>query len=88
MSRWIAALRLTGMGFFIGACIVLGVLAGLWIDTKMGTKPVFILAGLSIGIAVAVYGVYRMLLPIMGSKSGKENKQCLNAKYWGFLHRF
>ena len=74
MSRWIAALRLTGVGFFIGVCIVLGILAGLWIDTKLGTEPVFILVGLVIGVAVAVYGVYRMLLPVMGSKRDKENK--------------
>ena len=74
MSRWIAALRLTGVGFFIGVCIVLGILAGLWIDAKLGTEPVFILVGLVIGVAVAVYGVYRMLLPLIGSKSGKESK--------------
>ncbi|MFC1955346.1 AtpZ/AtpI family protein [Chloroflexota bacterium] len=74
MSRWIAALRLTGVGFFIGVCIVLGILAGLWVDAKLGTEPVFILAGLVIGVAVAVYGVYRMLLPLIGSKSNKESK--------------
>ena len=74
MSRWIAALRLTGVGFFIGVCVVSGILAGLWLDTKLGTEPVFILVGLVIGIAVAVYGVYRMLLPVMGGKRDKENK--------------
>ena len=74
MSRWIEALRLTGVGFFIGVCVVLGILAGFWIDTKMGTEPVFILVGLVIGVAVAIYCIYRMLLPVMGSKRDKENK--------------
>ena len=74
MNRWIAALRLTGVGFFIGVCIVSGILAGLWLDTRLGTEPVFILVGLVIGVAVAVYGVYRMLLPVMSSKRDKENK--------------
>ena len=74
MSRWIAALRLTGVGFFIGACIVLGILVGRWIDDKMGTEPVFILGGLIIGIAVAIYGVYQILLPVVGSKRNEENR--------------
>ena len=74
MSRWIAALRLTGVGFFIGVCVVSGILAGLWIDNKLGTEPVFILVGLVIGIAMAVYGVYRMLLPVISGKRDKENK--------------
>ena len=73
MSRWTAALRLTGVGFFIGVCIVLGILGGIWIDTKLGTE-VFILVGLVIGIAAAFYGVYRMILPVMGSNRDKENK--------------
>jgi len=73
MSRWVAALRLTGVGFFIGGCILLGIVAGLWIDTRLSTKPVFILVGLVLGIVVAAYGVYRMLLPLMGNKHDKEN---------------
>ena len=72
MSRWVAALRLTGAGFFIGGSITLGAFVGLWVDNKLGTKPIFVIAGLIFGIIVAFYGVYRMLLPLMGNK-GKEN---------------
>ena len=73
MSRWVAALRLTGVGFFIGGSIFLGVFAGLWLDNKLSTKPVFILIGLVLGIVVAGLGVYQMLLPLIGNKRGKEN---------------
>jgi len=73
MSRWVAALRLTGVGFFIGACILLGIIAGIWLDSKLDTEPVFVITGLVLGIIVAVYGVYQMLLPFLGSKRGKEN---------------
>ena len=73
MSRWIAALRLTGVGFFIGGSIVLGVFAGLWFDNTLNTKPVFMLVGLVLGIVVAGYGVYQMLLPLLGNKRDKEN---------------
>jgi len=73
MARWIAALRLTGVGFFIGGSIVLGVLAGLWLDNKLNTEPVFILLGLGMGIMVAGFGVYQMLLPLLRNKQDKES---------------
>jgi len=65
-------MRLAGVGFFIGICIVLGVVGGLWVDTKLGTEPAFLIAGLIIGIAAAVYGVYQMLLPLLKNGQDKE----------------
>ena len=56
------------MGWYIGVCIVLGVLAGLWLDNKLHTKPVLVIVGLLLGIFVAFYGVYRMILPNIGKK--------------------
>jgi len=73
MSKWEAALRLTLVGFFIGTSIVLGVFAGIWLDSMFGTKPILLIGGLVFGLVVAFYGVYRMLLPLMGSKRDKEN---------------
>ncbi|MFC1981806.1 AtpZ/AtpI family protein [Chloroflexota bacterium] len=73
MSRWVAALRLAGVGFFIGICIIMGVVVGLWLDNKLNTAPVFIIVGLVLGIVVAAYGVYQMLLPLLQSKQDKEN---------------
>jgi len=72
MSRWVAALRLVGVGFFIGGSIMLGVLAGLWLDNKFGTNWLW-LPGLILGIVVAFYGVYRMLLPLVSGRRNKEN---------------
>ena len=71
MSRWVAALRLTGVGFFIGGSIVLGVFAGLWLDARLDTRPVFILVGLVLGVVVAGLGVYQMLLPLLNKKQDK-----------------
>ena len=73
MSRWAAALRLIGVGWYIGICIVLGVVGGLWLDSKFNTKPILVIVGLILGIIVAFYGVWRMLLPLIRSKQGKEN---------------
>jgi len=72
MARWAAALRLVGIGFFIGGSISLGVFGGRWLDTRLGTH-LFWIVGLVLGIAIAFYGVYQMLLPFMGSKQNKEN---------------
>ncbi len=72
MSRWVAALRLTGVGFFIGISIVAGVAIGLWMDDKLGSGPAFMIAGLVLGVVVAVYGVYRMLLPLLKNGQNKE----------------
>ncbi|MDI6815430.1 MAG: AtpZ/AtpI family protein [Dehalococcoidales bacterium] len=68
MSRWVAALRLVGIGFYIGVCIVLGVVAGLWLDSRLNTEPILVIVGLLLGVVVAFYGVYRMLLPFTGNK--------------------
>ena len=70
MSRWGAALRLVGVGFFIGGSIVLGVFAGHWVDNRLNTS-LFWIIGLILGIIIAFYGVYRMLLPFIGNKQDK-----------------
>lgn len=73
MSRWIAALRLVGVGFFISGSILLGVVVGLWLDDKLNTGPILVIVGLILGIVVAFWGVYQMLLPLIGNKRDKEN---------------
>jgi len=73
MSRWVAALRLVGVGFFIGGSILLGVLAGLWLDSKFNTSPVLVLIGLFLGIVVAFWGVYQMLLPLISENKTRRN---------------
>ena len=73
MQRWAAALRLVGVGFFIGGSIVLGVVAGLWLDNKFNSEPTWVIVGLFLGLVIAFYGVYRMLLPLMNNKQNKEN---------------
>ena len=59
------------MGWYIGICIVLGVWGGLWLDSKLHTEPILVIAGLILGIVVAFYGVYRMVLPNISKKGNK-----------------
>ena len=72
MRRWEAALRLVAMGWYIGICIVLGVAGGLWFDSKFDASPILVIVGLLLGIAVAFYGVYRMILPNINEKQNKR----------------
>ncbi len=71
MNRWQAALRLVGVGWYIGGCIVLGVIAGLWLDSKFHTEPWLVIVGLILGVFLAFYGVYRMILPNISKKQNK-----------------
>ena len=71
MSRWEAALRLVGVGFYIGISILLGVMCGLWLDSKLHTEPILVIVGLILGIIIAFYGVYRMLMPFISNQRDK-----------------
>lgn len=71
MSRWEAAFRLVGMGWYVGICIVLGVGGGRWLDNKFNTRPILVIVGLILGVIVAFYGVYRMILPNINRKRNK-----------------
>ena len=51
------------MGWYVGLCIVLGVLGGIWLDDRIHTGLVMTIVGLVLGIVLAIYGVYRMILP-------------------------
>ncbi len=68
MGRLELALRLLGMGWYVGICIVLGVLGGRWLDNKLHTSPMLVVAGLLLGIIVAFYGLYKMILPNINQK--------------------
>jgi ATP synthase protein I len=73
MGRWAVALRFIGVGWFVAISILLGVWGGLWLDAKLGSAPVMVIVGLFLGLAVAFYGVYRMLLPLMRNRRDKED---------------
>ena len=73
MSRWVEALRLLGVGFFIGGSIMGGVFLGLWLDSRFNTRPILVIVGLFLGLIVAFYGVYEMLLPLLGKRKDEGN---------------
>jgi len=73
VNRWAAAMRFTGVGFYIGGCIVGGVYLGVWLDKNVDISPLFTLLGLGLGLFAAFYGTYRMLLPVLGRGKDKRD---------------
>jgi len=73
MRRRVAALGAVGFGFFVAGSIVLGVVGGRWLDSKLNSEPVWTIVGLILGIVVAFYGVYTMLRPFITNKQNKRN---------------
>lgn len=73
MERWAAALRFTGIGFYVGVCIAGGIVLGVWLDGKYKLSPLFTLLGLGIGLFMAFYGTYRMLREVLGG--GKNDNK-------------
>ena len=83
MPQWVVtALRLTGLGWFIAVCIVLGIIGGLWLGNLTGQVALLVLVGTVLGSVVAFYGVYRMIIPaVYGSNRPNRspdhsNKPC------------
>ncbi len=66
MGSWVVpTASLLGAGWFFAICLILGLLLGQWADAKTGWEPTFTLAGIVLGLAVAIVGGIRMLLPFM-----------------------
>jgi len=74
MEKWGPAVRLIGAAFYIGLCIFLGIWGGFWLDNKMDTQPIFILGGFILGLIVAFWGVYRMVIPLIKENPKKDKR--------------
>ncbi len=69
MSGWRLAMQMVGLGWYVAVCIVIGVLAGLWLDRKFETSPVFLLGGTLLGVVTAFYGMYKLMAPFLQDSS-------------------
>ena len=67
MNWWVLGLRLTGLGWYVAACIVLGVVGGLGLDKLIGTTPLFTLLGTVLGTIAAFWGLYKLVQPVLNS---------------------
>ena len=58
-SRWKAAGRASTIGIEICVALVVGILGGDWLDSKLGTRPWLFWIGLIVGITAASRLVWR-----------------------------
>ena len=73
MDLVVGALRLLGMGWYVAAAVILGVAGGVWLDNILGTTPMLTLLGLGLGLAAAVWGGYKMVIPLLGETKRKNS---------------
>lgn len=64
--------RLIGIGWYFVVCIVLGIVGGVLLDRTTGTAPLLTLTGLILGLVIAFYGGYRMLMDVLQPKQDRE----------------
>jgi len=67
-----SVLNLIGIGWILGISIFAGMLGGLWLDSRLNTGHLFTMIGLILGIIIAFFGAYRLLLPLVRSKGGAK----------------
>lgn len=57
--------RLVGVGWFVALAIAGGAIGGLALDAWIGTRPILTIVGVMLGLAVAIAGMYRMLVAVL-----------------------
>ena len=57
--------RLVGIGFYVAICIVLGTIGGREVDRALDTGTAFTLAGLALGLVLAIWGAVRQLMDVL-----------------------
>lgn len=55
--------------------LLLPLLAGLWLDKKLGTSPLFLLVGVGLGTLAATVGVARMVLRMFSAAAAPDQDQ-------------
>ena len=59
------AFRLVGIGWYVALCIALGTGGGVWLDRRFDLDPLFTLVGLFLGLGLAFFGGYVMLMDVI-----------------------
>lgn len=72
MDRLPPTVRLIGIGWYFTVCIVAGIVGGVLLDGIADTKPLLTLLGLTLGLVLAFYGGYQMLMEALRPDKKKE----------------
>ena len=72
MPWWLVALKLTGLGWYVALCVLVGVISGIWFDKMFSMAPIATVVGTVLGSTLAFWGLYRMVVPVFYG-SNKQN---------------
>lgn len=74
MDRMPPTARLIGIGWYFAVCIVAGVVGGVLLDRVAGTAPLLTLLGLALGLFLAFFGGYHMLMDVVRPTRNKKKE--------------
>ena len=66
MGRLPPVVRLLGIGWYFALCIIVGIVGGVLLDRQVEKDHIFTLVGLFLGLILAFFGGYIMLLEELG----------------------
>ena len=72
LTRMPRALSLLSIGWYFALCIVGGIAGGLLLDNVLDTKPVFALIGLVLGLGLAFWGGYKLLIQVISATAAES----------------
>jgi F0F1-type ATP synthase assembly protein I len=61
-AKPLATSTYAGVGIQFAIAVVLFAFAGIWLDRRFGSSPLFVLLGVFLGAAGAFYSMYRKLM--------------------------
>ena len=72
LTRMPRTLSLLSIGWYFAFCIVGGIAGGLLLDNLLDTKPIFALLGLFLGLALAFWGGYKLLIQVISATAAES----------------
>ena len=72
MTRMPRALSLLSIGWYFALCIVGGIAGGLLLDNVLDTKPILAVLGLFVGLGLAFWGGYKLLMQVISATAAES----------------
>jgi hypothetical protein len=72
MGRLPPVVRLLGIGWYFAFCIIAGIVGGVLLDRQVEKDHVFTLLGLFLGLVLAFFGGYIMLVEELGLRRRRQ----------------
>jgi hypothetical protein len=72
MGRLPPVVKLLGIGWYFALCIVGGIGGGVLLDRQVEKDHIFTLVGLFLGLALAFFGGYILLLEELGLRPPRQ----------------